>query len=84
MINIIWLVFPILQKTIQKLCNAIDNAYYKDGYENLFWDDVVNNNLDKLILKIHPVNEKMIVEIDTVQELEAINNEVLNGSRKIS
>lgn len=66
------------------LCNAIDNAYYKDGYENLFWDDVVNNNLDKLILKIHPVNEKMIVEIDTVQELEAINNEVLNGSRKIS
>ena len=66
------------------LSDAINNAYYKDGYENLFWDDVVNMNLDKLRLTIHPAEEKQIVEIDTVQELETINNEVLNGSRKVS
>ena len=66
------------------LSKSIDNAYYTDGYENLFWDDVVNNNLDKLKIVINHVNESQIVEIDTVQELEGINNEVLNGSRKIS
>lgn len=71
------------KKDAKILSEVINNAYYKKGYENLFWDDVVNNNLDKLKLLIHPVNEKQIVEIDTVQELNAINNEVLNGSRKI-
>lgn len=66
------------------LSQSIKDAYGKDGYENLFWDDVVNNNLDKLKLKIHPVSENQIVEIDTVEELEQINKEVQNGSRKIS
>ena len=66
------------------LSEAIREAYGKSGYENLFWDDVVNNNLDKLKLKIHPVSETQIVEIDTVYELEQINKEVENGSRKIS
>lgn len=66
------------------LATAIKNTYFKDGYENMFWDDVVNNNLDKLKLKIHPVSENQIVEIDTVSELEQINNEVKDGRRKIS
>ena len=66
------------------LSNCISEAYYKNGYENMFWDDVVNNNLDKLKLKIHPVSETQIVEIDTVEELDKINLEVKNGSRKFS
>ncbi|MCR4880793.1 MAG: phosphocholine cytidylyltransferase family protein [bacterium] len=66
------------------LSEAIISAYGKKGYEDLFWDDVVNNNLDKLKLKIHPVSASQIVEIDTTEELEQINREVQNGSRKIS
>ena len=54
------------------LAEAIENTYGKKNYENLFWDDVVNNNLDKLKLKINPVSENQIVEIDTVEELEAV------------
>ena len=54
------------------LSECISEAYYKKGYENLFWDDVVNNNLDKLKLKIHPVKDNQIVEIDTVDELENV------------
>ena len=65
------------------LSEAIEKTYYQNGYENLFWDDVVNMNLDRLRLKISPVFENQIVEIDTVQELETINKEVANGSRKI-
>lgn len=56
-----------------KLADCIEKAYGVSDYENKFWDDVVNENLDKLILKVHPVKENQIVEIDTVAELEEVN-----------
>lgn len=59
------------------LANSIDMEYGIDGYEQLFWDDVVNKNLEKLKLKIHEVNEDQIVEIDTVEELEIIKRKLL-------
>ena len=45
------------------------DAYGNPGYEDLFWDDVVNQNLDKLDLIVHEVKTGDIVEIDTVAEL---------------
>lgn len=66
------------------LSQAIEKAYGKTGYEKLYWDNVVNDNLDKLKLKVYPVKENQIVEIDTAEELNQINEEVNNGSRKIS
>ena len=48
-------------------------AYEVPGFETLFWDDVVNRNLDKLDLIVEPVEEGQIIEIDTVEELERIN-----------
>ena len=56
------------------LAEIIEAAYDKDGYEKLFWDEIVNNNLDRLKLKIHEVSENQIIEIDTVDELRAVNN----------
>ncbi len=44
--------------------------------DSLFWDDIVDRNLDKLKLKIEPVAEGQLVEIDTVEELERINESV--------
>lgn len=61
------------QEDAKTLAAAIEEAYQKPGYETLFWDDVVNTNLDKLPLTVHPVQPGQIVEIDTVAELEAIN-----------
>lgn len=55
------------------LGNAIKEAYGKAGYEKLFWDEVVDRNLDKLRLSIHPIEEQQIFEIDTVEELERLN-----------
>lgn len=66
------------------LADSIKSEYGKPGYETLFWDDVVDRNLDKLKLKIHQVVSGQIFEIDTVEELEHIDNEVRNGSRKTS
>ena len=55
------------------LSDKIAEAYGKDGYETLFWDDVVNRNLAELKLTVFPVKEGDICEIDTVEEFNAIN-----------
>lgn len=70
-----------IQKDADILVKAINNAYGQPGYESLFWDDVVNMNLDRLKLRITPVYDKQIVEIDTVEELNKVNQEVIDGSR---
>lgn len=55
-----------------QIAKAIEKQYGKSGYEDMFWDDVVNNNLDTISLMVHPVEDSMIVEIDTVEELEMV------------
>jgi len=61
------------QKDTEILAKAVQRKYRTTGYESLFWDDVVNQNLDRLRLRIHPVAENQIYEIDTVQELRQVN-----------
>jgi len=58
------------------LRDAIQEAYGAAGYESLFWDEVVDRNLDRLRLSVHPIGEKQIYEIDTVEELENLNAEL--------
>ena len=57
------------------LADAIVEAYEGSGFEDFFWDDIVNQQLDKINLTVHPVDEKQIVEIDSVAELEAVDPE---------
>ena len=61
------------EQDIESLICAIQKTYYTDGYETLFWDDVVNRNLNQIKLRIQPVKEDQISEIDTVKELEEVN-----------
>ena len=55
------------------LREEIEKAYAIEENGDLFWDDVVNQNLNKLRLTVEPVNEGQLVEIDTVEELKKIN-----------
>lgn len=54
------------------LYEAITAEYGVAGYENMFWDDVVNKHINEFKLKVHPVEHNQIVEIDTVAELEEV------------
>ena len=56
------------------LGKLINMRYGTEGYEDLFWDDVVNENLDKLDLIVHEVHDGQLVEIDTVEELKEIDH----------
>lgn len=55
------------------LKDRIVEAYQKEENGNLFWDEVVDRSLDRLRLKVYPVEEGQIVEIDTVEELGALD-----------
>lgn len=61
------------------LSECIENVFGTKGYEELFWDDVVNDNLDKLKLTINPIGDSQIFEIDTVDELNEINDKISKG-----
>lgn len=56
------------------LGQLIDEAYGLPCFEDLFWDDVVNNNLDNLDLMVNEIDPDCIVEIDTFEELIKIDN----------
>lgn len=57
----------------RRLGRMIDEEYGKNGFETLFWDDVVNKNLKELDLVVHEVDASQIVEIDTVAELMEVD-----------
>ena len=54
------------------LAQSIEYAYTQPGHDALFWDEVVDQNLDHIPLVIHEVHEGQIVEVDTPEELERI------------
>lgn len=68
----------------QTLTDEIIKAYDKEENANLYWDEIVDKNLDKLRLKVWPVKRKQIAEIDTVEELVALDPNALaeNGRQK--
>ncbi len=55
------------------LGQMIIDAYDTEGYEKLFWDEVVDKNLNRLDLDVHEVMANQIVEIDTVEELAIVD-----------
>ena len=61
------------------LADLVEEACVHPENNQLFWDDVVNQNLDKLRLVIEPVQEGQLVEIDTVEELRQVNEEKNEG-----
>lgn len=58
------------------LREEIEKAYEKEENGGLFWDEVVDRNLDKLKLTVEPISEGQLAEIDTVEELEKINESI--------
>ncbi len=63
------------KEDVDILTKCIEKAYKLPGHENLFWDDIVNQSIDQFDLIVNPVAKKSIIEIDTVEELCAVERE---------
>lgn len=62
------------QRETTILSGLIREAYGREGNEGLFWDDIVDRNLDKLNLTVHEVRPGQLMEIDTLEELAAADH----------
>lgn len=70
------------QQDAAALADAVEAAYVPETCAQLFWDDVVNQNLDTLKLTVHPVLPHQIIEIDTVEELQAVQERLERESHE--
>lgn len=55
------------------LADAVREIYNTPDHDQLFWDNILDMNLDKINLGIHPMSENQIVELDTIAELQAFD-----------
>lgn len=53
---------------------AIEEVYGVEGYETMFWDEVLDKNLDKISMGIKVVQKEQLIEIDTVEELQQVDS----------
>lgn len=65
-----------LEKDAKILYDCIVHEYGREGYEMLFWDDVVNRYIQQLELYVHEVAIDKIIEIDTMEELETVRSRI--------
>lgn len=80
MVGIAW----FQKEDARKLGRMVNSRYETVGFQDLFWDDVVNENIAEIDLIVHEVYEGQLVEIDTVNELKEVDksygeNGILNG-----
>lgn len=63
-----------LEKDARTLYECIVTEYGQQGYEELFWDDVVNRHINQFELCVQEVGSRQIIEIDTIDELETVRS----------
>ena len=54
----------------KKIKEMLEDMVASGGFENLFWDDLVKDNLKDFNIKIHKIRSNDWVEIDSVEDLK--------------
>ncbi|WP_195469294.1 sugar phosphate nucleotidyltransferase [Clostridium sp. D43t1_170807_H7] len=58
--------------------DRIEEALKTGDFTNLYWDDIVKNNLKDLDVRIEEINDDDIYEIDNIEELNMVKSIVEN------
>lgn len=53
----------------KKLDRMLTDMVSKDGFDNLFWDALVKDNIEDFDIKIHKIKSDDWVEIDSIEDL---------------
>ena len=61
------------QADAKVISQAVLEAYQHPGHEQLFWDNILDQNLDKIHLTVTPLREDQIIELDSLDELKAFD-----------
>ena len=63
---------------VEKLEEAINNG----DFENLYWDDIVKDNIERLDVRIRKINSDDCFEIDSLEDLNKVNEYILSKVSK--
>lgn len=63
-----------LKEDAQIIRNSIRHSYGEAGHENLFWDEIVDRELDKLNVAVMEIGERSVIEVDTPEELQRLDD----------
>ena len=70
----------IRKKEAIRIADEVERLFGKAaGYEDMFWDDVVDSITDELKLKVWPIKEGSIAELDTPEELYELEEKLKEG-----
>lgn len=56
----------------KKIREAVRKAYQTSGHEQLFWDEVVDTQLEQINVTVLEVPAESVIEVDTVEELQKL------------
>ena len=75
------------KETAEKIVSFIDKAYESNEFMNLYWDNMVKDNIEKLDVYVEELEPNSIYEIDSVKDYnkleEILKEEVLCQIRLI-
>ena len=60
------------KEDFQKIGNRVEKMMNEPNGDKKFWDEAVDEILDKISVYVLPVENGKIIEIDTVEELERV------------
>ena len=67
---------------LPSIAAAMDKSFLLPaGYEDMFWDDVVDSITDELKLRVWPIKEGTIAELDTPEELYELEAKLKTGEQ---
>lgn len=61
------------KKDARILADAVQGAYLHKGHENLFWDNILDQQLKSIKLTLNIISPDQITEIDSIAELKLID-----------
>lgn len=62
------------ETTGEFLKKILEDYYSKEDYANLYWDDLVKDNLNEIEVYIKKLKDNQVFEIDSLEDLEYLKN----------
>ena len=60
------------EKDAEFIANKIEVCIENDNFNDLFWDDMVKDNINSMNINIEKINSDDIYEIDSLSDLKAL------------
>lgn len=55
------------------IINKLEKYISENNFHELFWDDIIKDNIEKLNIKIEKIDTNDVYEIDSIKDLENLN-----------